>query len=377
MRTEHTADRNLRGNAPFKYLSWQTVLTVLSLMIAVVSVVLAYLALMEPESAVTIEKLSDTNVFDIRRPLEDLDIVFRGQDVEERNLNLRIVTVNVVNSGGTSILPDHYDREDDWGVQFKDGEVVEARLIDTNSEYLRSKIVPRRTEEGIVAFPKVIFEKGASFVVEVLILHPKEKLPNIEAVGKIAGVNRIAVIDSPLPRSEASFGARLFQGSAQIHAVRALIYLVATVLFLLAGLLGGVGIAAVSESWTSRRRQREITITGAISNLESDETRQFLIDYYVSHGTDGLRSLQKLVNEPNRITWVRPGGRWIGSDYAEIDNLDEVQRLMHARRLLPGYRALMPKLESMGILQRDENDSPVIDAGFVQIVNGLATELQD
>ena len=39
------------------------------------------------------------------------------------------MTINVLNSGEVDILPSHYDQEDDWGVKFKDGEVIEATYL--------------------------------------------------------------------------------------------------------------------------------------------------------------------------------------------------------------------------------------------------------
>ena len=180
----------------------------------------------------TFETISDTNVLDLRRPLEDLDIIFQDQNIQEQNLNLRIVTVNVVNSGEIDILPGHYDQEDDWGVRFKDGEVIESRLVDTNSDYLRSKVTPQSLGVDTVTFPKVIFEKGASFAIEVLLLHPKDESPSVSSVGKIAGIDDINVLTRPLAKQEVGFVSELFQGSALIQVVRILIYFVGSLLTL-------------------------------------------------------------------------------------------------------------------------------------------------
>ena len=159
LRDEQTGKRSILRTSTF----WVALIGLASLVVGLLGVVLTYIALKEPQPGVTFETISDTNVLDLRRPLQDLNIVFRGQNVQEQNLNLRIVTINVVNSGEVNILPGHYDHEDDWGLKFKDGEVIEARLVDTSSEYLRSKVVPHRLGVDTVVFPKVIFEKDAFF----------------------------------------------------------------------------------------------------------------------------------------------------------------------------------------------------------------------
>ena len=122
----------------------------------------------------TLETISETNILDVRRNLQDLSIVFRGQNVEEQNLNLRILTIEIANTGTIDILPVHYDVEDDWGIKFNAGEVVEARLVDTNSDYLRSKIVPQLLGTDTVAFPKVIFEKGEFICSRSIATSPEE-----------------------------------------------------------------------------------------------------------------------------------------------------------------------------------------------------------
>ena len=175
MRTDRGDEQARKGSLLRRLNFWLVLFAIASLAFTVIGALLTYLSLKEPEPGVTFETISDTNVLDLRRSLQDLNIVFRGQNVQEQNLNLRIVTINVVNSGELDILPNHYDHEDDWGMRFKNGEVIEARLVDTSSEYLRSRVVPQRLGVDTVAFPKIIFEKGAFFAIEVLLLHPKNE----------------------------------------------------------------------------------------------------------------------------------------------------------------------------------------------------------
>ncbi len=64
-----------------KFNFWLTIITIASLGIGVLSVFLTVLALREPTPAVEFEIISDTNVFDLRRSLDDLSVVFRNQEL--------------------------------------------------------------------------------------------------------------------------------------------------------------------------------------------------------------------------------------------------------------------------------------------------------
>ena len=156
-----------------------------------------------------------------------MSIAFRGQNVQERDLNLRILTIDIKNTGQVDILPNHYDQDDDWGLRVEDGEVIEARLVDSNSEYLKSKVVLESKGTDTVAFPKVIFELGDIFTIEVLLLHPKNESPTIFSIGKISGINNITVIRRPLSQEEIGIFERMFSGSPAVQVARSIIYFTA------------------------------------------------------------------------------------------------------------------------------------------------------
>ena len=373
LRGEQTGKRSLLRRPAF----WVALITAASLVVGILSLLLAYLALNEPEPGVTFETISDTDVLDLRRPLQDLSIVFRGQDVQEQNLNLRILTINVVNSGGVDILPSHYDHEDEWGIKFKDGQVVEARLVDTSSEYLRSKVVPQRLGIDTVAFPKVIFEEGAFFAVEILLLHPKSESPSISSIGKIAGINKITVLTRPLAREEVSFGTQLFQGSALIQVLRTIIYLVGFFLAIIVVVVVLVGIADPFSRLNARRRRTRILQTRTIRHMDQDEIKDLLIANYESRGTVGLKGLQELIKEPGRLEWVTPPARWIVRDHDHIRHWTTANRVFDIESGLIGSWSMLHGLMTTGILTRGEDDCAVIDPTFGEAVDNILGELEN
>ena len=376
MRPELRDDQPRKRSLFRRLNSWQVLITIVSLGLGMLSVLLAFFALREPEPGVTFETVSDTNVLDLRRPLQDLNIVFRGQNVQERNLNLRIVTINIVNSGEVDILPTHFDREDDWGVHFKGGEVIEARLVDTNSDYLRSKIVPKRLGADTVAFPKVIFEKEDYFAIEVLLLHPKNELPSISSVGKIAGVRDITLITRSIAREDVGFITELFQGSAVVQVVRMIVYWFGTWLVLLVAILVLLGATTPFSRARSRRRRTRVLQTRTIGELNNDNMRDLLVDHYESSGVVGLKELRELIREPERIKWAVPRGRWSVSDAEQLDDWSTANRLRDVERRVPSFSAALEALTTARILRRGDDDKAVIDPEFVEAVDSLLAELE-
>jgi len=180
----------------------------------------------EPKASISIVNISETNVLDIYEPLEDLSIYFKGEDIQEKNLGLRIYTFRVINDGGVNILQTHYDVDDIWGIKIENGDIFEVRLVDSNSDYILSNLNPRIIEgQSVVQFEKIIFEKQDFFTVEVLILYEKTKLPEIIPLGKIAGIDKLTVTKVQDIEKDDNFISQLFYGNIGVQFVRILVYL--------------------------------------------------------------------------------------------------------------------------------------------------------
>ena len=375
MRTERVNEQTRKRSPLWRVNFWLAAIVIVSLIVATVGVVLPYLVLRQPEPGVTFETISDTNVLDVRRPLQDLSIVFRGEDVQEQNLNLRIVTINIVNSGEVDILPVHYDHEDDWGMKFKDGEVIEARLVDSSSDYLQSKVIPRRLGADAVLFPKVIFEKDAFFAIEVLLLHSKSESPSITSVGKIAGIDRITVITRPLSRQEVSFATELFQGSVLVQAVRTIIYVFGSLIALVVIIFLLFGTSEAISTISSRKRKKRIFQTQTINEMEQGEIQDLLVSHYEANGIEGLKGLQKLLKEPTRLQWITPQGWWTIQDFHQIGDWAATGRDLDIELMPFRPQFTVFDMVKAGVLKRGEDNKPVIDQAFGKAVDSLVLEL--
>ncbi len=360
-----------------KHNFWLTLATLASLGIAVLGVFLAYFGLKQPEAKVIFETVGNTNVLDLRRPIDELNIVFRGDDIQEQSLNLRILTINVANSGEVDILPNHYDQEDEWGMKFNGGEVIEARLVGADSAYLKSKVVPQHMGVDAVVFPKVIFEKGSVFTVEVLLLHPKDESPSISTIGKIAGVGQIDVVKRPLATQEVSIFAQSFSGSVFVQIWRALIYFIISLLALILAIICLATVSELARRLSAARRKRRVSRTRTIRQIDQDDVRDFLIAQYESNGIAGIKRLRDLIREPSKIHWAIPQSQWIVPDYHLSD-----EGIVQTGRLdmileFRGPKRILSDLSTLGVLQLGDSNNAVIDAKFVEVVESLLKELEN
>jgi len=143
-----------------------------------------------PQPEITYTILSDSNVVNLNKPLEDLKILFQNEDIQKRNLNLKIYTLKIRNSGAKNILETHYASDEDWGIKIAEGRIIESRLIESNSDYLKRNLNPKIVDDKTNIFKKVIFDKNEYFTLEVLVLYPRDSDIDLTPFGKISGITK-------------------------------------------------------------------------------------------------------------------------------------------------------------------------------------------
>ena len=354
------------------------IITVLGLL---VTVVVAYSGFQQQEPGVTFEIVSESNALDLRRAIPDLHISFRGQDVREQNLNLRIVTIDILNSGGLDIRNDDYDPID-WGMKFNGGEVAEVKLINASSSYLQESVIPQRIGLDTVRFEKVTFDKGASFTIEILLLHAKDVSPSISPIGKIAGINEIPVLARPLAEENVDFLTELFPGSLGVQLIRTIIYIVGTSIVIAAGISFMIGLDEFSSKKDAQRRRRRIVQTRTIRQMPSSGVRDLLIREYEMGGTVSLKRLQELIIEPETIEWVTPPGRWVAAGHRRDYFYHDIETIAAGRVFdipigMIGTSHTLRVLAEAEVLESGNDGEAVIDSEFVDNVNVLLSELED
>ncbi len=323
---------------------------------------------------------AQSDVFDLHRPLQDLSLSFRGVDVQQQNLNLRIFTVRIWNKGGVDILQTFYDQQETWGLTFQSGQVVEVRVGQNNSQYLASHIDPKITSPDTVTLNKVILERDRFVTMDILVLHHKDKPPRIVSFGKIAGINEIAVIDASAQGTKPALIDQVLTGSPLAHLIRFVGYLV----LLIACIFGIVGL--FSLGYAIRRFFRRLRINVVLKRSGSDiEKTKILTNEYVQHGRKALLNLAETLKDKEslkQLLQLEKSGALpsvaVGAQAVLIDT-DPVYRHLHTSGgqivLLPNGD-LFHRLVKLGLVKPGDNGDAVVDEGLVRNLSVLIDFLE-
>ena len=274
---------------------WNLTLTVIGVLITVVSL---GLTLYPPRADVSFQVASETNVLDIHKPLRDLAILFRGKDIQHEQLNLRIVTLRVENTGRVDILEGYYDHSQPWGFTVENGDIIESRVTGGNDRYLVERARMAKLASGMVEFPKCILECGKYFTLEILIVHKKDAEPQIVPVGKIAGVQSVRVVSLSTEHSAGSVVSRAFGGGFWVNLLRLAAALLVVVILIWMLLWLGYVREKIKRTWRRRQRKRNVEEMGKDGILRANRAHRFFANLYTLHGLDALETLAAFLNRP-------------------------------------------------------------------------------
>ena len=271
---------------------WGIVGALLSIAFGVIGL---YTYFHEKNPSLLFEIVNESNVFDVHKSLENLTIYFNNENIQKKNLNLRIITVQISNNGEVDILQSHYDQKTEWGFKIKNGKIINnARIVNSNSDYLKNNISPRVIGEDTVKLEKVIFEKGKYFSIELLVLHNRNTPPEINYIGKIVGIESVIPIKTWEKNLEPTFWDEFFHGGFLINILRPIV-----IFFVLIALL--ILIVFLAEKFGERKRNskriwREKEIYGILGGKPDDKKIKLITDIYTEGGVEGLESVEKLIS---------------------------------------------------------------------------------
>ena len=313
----------------------------------------------EPDPKMTYEILRETDVLDVRTPVEDLQITFQNQDIQGENLNLRIYAMRVVNNGEVDILQTQYDLDEIWGLQVIDGRVIEARLIEASSGYLSTKANPQVIREDIVEFDKAIVEKGEFFAFNMLVVHDKDVTPEIIPLGKIAGIDEIVLTRVPVKVEGPGFLSDLFGGGWAVQLVRAILFLMSAAVVL--GLFAAIVLSY--SFFTAAIRRRRIGNSVVMKTLTSQKQRDLLSEVYLHHGMAGVSDLREKLGSSERLG-------------LEAVTLGTVVLAGDSEFRIPPAYYSAASLEEAEALSREGDDGLSADLGFQERLDLFLQELR-
>jgi hypothetical protein len=276
---------------------WGIVGALLSIAFGVIGL---YTYFHEKKPNLLFEIVNESNVFDVHKSLENLTIYFDNENIQEKNLNLRIITVQISNNGEVDILQSYYDQKTEWGFKVNNGKIINnARIVNSNSDYLKSNISPKVIGGDRVNLEKVIFEKGKFISIELLVIHNRNNPPEIYPIGKIVGIESVPPVKTWEKNLEPSFWGSFFYGGFLINTLRPIIIFFVSLVLLVLILLLTERIGELKRK--SKRNSREKEIYEIFGGKPEDKKINLIADSYIENGPEGLKQIETLFNNPDLL----------------------------------------------------------------------------
>jgi hypothetical protein len=324
----------------------------------------------ERKANVQVEVVGESNVLDLHKPLEDLTVYFHNEDIQKKNLNLRIITIQISNTGEMDILQAQFDQKMKWGIKISSGKIInDGRIVGTNSDYLKSSLSPKVVGDNFIEFEKVIFEKNKYFTLEILVLHSKDTLPEITTIGKIAGIDKIPIEKTWETKMRPSFLKTFFDGGFLINFLRLTAAAIVWIILIIAIVLSSETLSSRKGKFKQNKRKKEIEVL--FGKESQDEKTQLIIDTYINKGLSGLKDIDEflkddkgLLLEIKRFTLEEEYETKLNAllpEKRKDDLIDEESIFLHEREY-----ARVSALLKKKIVELRNQDAVEIDAEFIK-----------
>lgn len=270
----------------------KTVITLLGIAAAFVTI---YAFLQEKKVDLRYEIIANTNVLDFNADISKLEVAYDSTNLKQTGKNLRIYTIKVVNNGDENIIKEFYDENEPVGIKISSGKIIEQpEIIQSSNPYLSRNVKFKSNQDETVIFSKVIIESGEYFILKLLVLHKKEKIPNIISFGKIAGQQKIEVVNAVDVKEEMTFLKRAYFGDFWTQLLRLVSYFIF-------GLVIIIIIIAISDKIDlakERKRKKK-----NIDDFQKQKTYQYtrmddaIFDRYFENDGYQLIRISKLIED--------------------------------------------------------------------------------
>lgn len=270
----------------------------------------------------TFKILSNIRVLDIYAQVQDLEILYKNENIIDHGKNLSILTLKIENGSNLDILNSYYDPNNPLGLEIRNGTIVEKpEIIDASNDYIRKNVkVSQIDSTNYVTFSNIIIDKHQSFSVKLLVLHKSDEIPVIQPIGKIAGIEEIKVTDQT-EEVKISFWKRLFQGSIWVHIVRFFLYLITLIII---GIVIIIPPSLISDSVAKKRRRKLVHKYQEAKKIIASRTTDYIFNTYIDDSEDNLLLIQKLLRKKEQLKEELE--LYIRYEKIEMDNLKDITK---------------------------------------------------
>ncbi len=326
-------------------------------------------------AAVSYSIVNSSNIVDVKKSVNGLNITFENKDIVKENLSLRSYRVLVRNTGHQGILTDYFDGRAPWGILVSDGAVINVAIAQASSDYLRGAVSPSVIGSNKIIFPPIIFDQGASFSIDFLVLHSTAMPPALSPIGKIAGVENITIRDNADSNLHQSIWDDLIAGGIWANLLKVAISPIIGIIFIL--FIVFVLAYPISQLSTAVRRYRISKVLGK-SSLREGKVFEVIRDTYAEGGGFRLRRIAELMEVAAGRRKDRQLSRSIqrslypvkeigeGATEAKSGASSSSSANLPARRFLPDDLVL--QLIGCGLIERGEGGGAKIDEAALEVI---------
>lgn len=243
---------------------------------------------------------SKSTVLDLKKDIKNLDILYKGININEQDKNLSIIKVKVINNSNVSILKTYYDDLSPILLSVKNANIVDKPIvIGTSNNYLKKNLHLKLDSTGSIFLPPLILDGSEHYTISLLLLHKNGIEPTINPSGKVAGqADDLEVIKVYETDSEKNFWQKLIEGNFWVHLVRYIGYTIIVILTVVAVIIPSEWI---SDKVKKRRKRKRVEKYKKKKNVKNSPESDSIFALYLRHDVSLLFEIQKLLINENRF----------------------------------------------------------------------------
>jgi hypothetical protein len=142
-----------------------------------------------------IDILSDTNIVDIGKDSDKLDILYNGKSIKSAGSTLSVITFRIVNFGNAPIRLDSFPPDAPLGIVLSEGEIVDVpQAIAASSDHLPNEMKATCKDARTVLFAPAVMRPGDFIDFRLLVIHGDSSKPiDIKSIGVSGDVKEVPV----------------------------------------------------------------------------------------------------------------------------------------------------------------------------------------
>ncbi|HQA75010.1 hypothetical protein [Flavobacterium sp.] len=148
-----------------------------------------------PKSNLKCTVLTNTSIIDLKADVSKLSITYDSINIIKSNLNVSMIVFEMKNFGDKNISINDYDPESPIGFKLSEGIILQKpELIASSNNTYFSNVINKFTSNTL-DFKHKLIDNGNFYRIKLLVLHKKNSIPKLISYGKVAGIEKIEILN--------------------------------------------------------------------------------------------------------------------------------------------------------------------------------------